>query len=97
MTKQDEGVLSPEGAREILENAGEKLGEDEKALLFALIGVEEGNLDADDQAAMEKLKERLEGYDVDELLQAVRHMKTATPNRESKLEWPDIDLESHKK
>ena len=66
---------------------------DERALLLALIGVEAEagrNFSEGERAAIDKLEDRVEGYDADDLAQAVKHLVTAKPRKERELEWPDL-------
>jgi hypothetical protein len=88
--KQAKPVLQPNGVKRLLEGGGEDMTDDERALLLALIGVEADSLDESERAALSKLKEQVEGYDTDELVQAVEHMVTAEPRRTRKLKWPDL-------
>ena len=88
--KQGKSVLQPDGVKRLLEGGGEDMTDDERALLLALIGVEADSLDENERAALDKLKEQVEGYDTDELVQAVEHMVTAEPRRTRKLKWPDL-------
>jgi hypothetical protein len=90
--RRGEGVLSPDGARRLLE--GEQgLTDDERALLLALVGVdaETGRqLDGNERAALDELKAQMEGYDAEELAQAVKHIVTAKPRKGRKLKWPKL-------
>lgn len=91
--RSDERVLRPDGIHKLLESGMQDLSEDERALLLALVGVdaEAGReLDEEEQDAVEKLKGQLEGYDVDKLSQAVKHMVTAKPQKDRELEWPEL-------
>ncbi len=87
-------VLSPEGIRGLLEGGVDNLTEDERALLLALISVETETgmeLNEEEHAAVEKLKAQVEGYDADELTQAMKHLVTAKPREgDRKLEWPGL-------
>lgn len=91
--KQEGSVFRPGGASRLLDNIGEDLTDDERALLLALIGVDaqaEGSLADKDHAALDKLKTQVQGYDVDELARAVKHMVTAKPQESRKLKWPTL-------
>lgn len=95
MTKDQPGsqVLNPNGARKLLEGGMEELSDDERALLLAMMGVEAEtgkDLGEEARAAMEALGAQLEGYDADELAQAVKHMVSAEPRGDRELEWPDL-------
>ena len=93
MTKDTSSVLRPEGIRGLLEGGVDNLTEDECTLLLALISVEVEagkDLDEEERAAVEKLKARVEGYDTNELAQAMKHLVTAKPREDRKLEWPDL-------
>ncbi len=86
-------VLRPEGIRGLLKGDVDNLTEDERALLLALISVETETgkeLDEEERAAVDKLKAQMEGYDADELTQAMKHLVTAKPREDRKLEWPDL-------
>jgi hypothetical protein len=85
-------VLSPGGARRLLEGR-EDLTDDERALLLALASVdaEAGrSLDENERAALDELKAQMEGYDAEELAQAVQHMVTAKPRKGHRLKWPAL-------
>jgi hypothetical protein len=95
--KPEETVFQPGGARRLLEDQGENLTDDERALLLALISVdaEAGkSLGDEGQLALEKLRSQLEdydkGYDVDALTEAAKHMVTAKPKKDRKVEWPEL-------
>jgi hypothetical protein len=91
--KREEPVFRPDGARRLLEGGGEDLTDDERALLLALIGVdaETGKgLEEQEHAALDKLKAQVEGYDAEELAQAVKHVVTAKSREAKKLEWPEL-------
>ena len=86
-------VLSSEGIRELLEGGVDNLSEDERALLLALITVETEagtDLDEEERAAVEQLKAQVEGYDTEELAQAMKHLVTAKSREGRKLEWPGL-------
>jgi hypothetical protein len=85
-------VLSPDGARRLLEGR-EDLTDDERALLLALASVDAEvgrSLDENERAALDELKAQMEGYDADELAQAVQHMVTAKPRKGRRLKWPAL-------
>ncbi len=85
-------VLSPDGARRLLEGR-EDLTDDERALLLALASVDAevgGSLDEKERAALDELKAQMEGYDADELAQAVQHMVTAKSRKGRRLKWPKL-------
>lgn len=86
-------VLSPDGVRKLLKDGGESLAQDERALLLAMLSVdaETGeSLSEEERAALDRLMARLEGYDAGELTQAVKHLVTAKPRTDRKLEWPEL-------
>jgi hypothetical protein len=90
--RRDQPVLSPDGARRLLEGR-EDLTDDERALLLALASAdaEAGrSLGEDERAALDELRTRMEGYDADELAQAVQHMVTAKPRKGHSLKWPKL-------
>ena len=85
-------VLSPDGARRLLEGR-EDLTDDERALLLALASVDAevgGSLDEKERAALDELKAHMEGYDAEELAQAVQHIVTAKPRKGRRLKWPAL-------
>ena len=91
--KREDSVFRPSAASRLLDGGGEDLTDDERALLLALIGVDaqtEGGLAEEDRAALDELKAQVQGYDVDELAQAVQHMVTAKPQENRKLKWPTL-------
>jgi len=95
MTSKDKGkrpVFQPGGASRLLKDSGDMTA-DERALLLALIGVDAEvgrGLEDRDRAALDELKAQVEGYDADELTQAVKHMVKAKPRDSQQLEWPDL-------
>ncbi|MBN1813010.1 MAG: hypothetical protein JXA14_14335 [Anaerolineae bacterium] len=88
--KKKESILRPEGVQKLLGGGGKRLTDDERALLLALTGVDAGSLSAEERAALDKLKAQVEGYDTEELAQAVEHMLTAEPVEGRKMEWPEL-------
>jgi len=89
----EKSLLSPNGVRKLLEDGGESLTEDERALLLALLNVDAetgGTLTRKDRAAMDELTVRLKDYDAEELTRAVKHLVTAKPRQDRKLEWPEL-------
>ncbi|MBE9507766.1 MAG: hypothetical protein IMY86_06915 [Chloroflexi bacterium] len=88
--RREKSVVHPAGARRLLEGRGEDLADDERALLLALIEVDAESLNERELAALDKLKEQVEGYDTEELAQAVKHMVTTKPRQGRKLEWPEL-------
>jgi hypothetical protein len=90
MAKKKEGILSSEGIKRLLEDGGKKLHDDERVLLLALAEVEADSLSEEERAALEKLKAQVEGYDTEDLSQAVAHLVTAEPVEGRKLEWPEL-------
>lgn len=99
--KQEGPVFNPEGIRRLLrEGGGEELNDDERALVLALVeaDTETGrNLSDEERAALEKIKAQVEGYDPDELVQAVRHMVTSQPREGQKLAWPELKRQRRKR
>jgi len=90
--RRGEPVLSPGGARRLLEGR-EDLTDDERALLLVLAGVdaETGrSLDENERAALDELRAQMEGYDAEELVQAVKHMVTAKSRKGHRLKWPAL-------
>jgi hypothetical protein len=92
--KQEAPVFNPEGIRRLLaEGGGEDLSNDERALLLAFVGTDTEvgrSLSEKEHAALGKLKEQVEGYDVEALAQAIKHMVTSKAREERKLEWPEL-------
>lgn len=92
-SKRTGSVLGPDGARRLLESSKEDLTEDERALLLVLIGTDaevRGKLSKQERAALDRLKEQMEGYDAGELAQAVKRMVTAEVIPGRKLAWPEL-------
>ncbi|MFQ6100043.1 MAG: hypothetical protein ACE5OS_02255 [Anaerolineae bacterium] len=94
MAKKAESKKGPVSCPgELLEGGGEGLSDDEQALLLALLSVDaeagEG-LDEEQRAALDELRERLEGYDPEDLARAVKHVVRAKSRRGRKLEWPEL-------
>jgi hypothetical protein len=100
MDKHEGPVFNPEGIRRLLrEGGGEDLNDDERALVLALVeaDAETGrSLSDEERAALEKLKAQLEGYDTNELAQAVKHMVTSQPREGQKLAWPELKRQRRK-
>jgi len=94
-------VFNPEGIRRLLEEGGgEELNDDERALLVALVSAdtETGTtLTERERAALDKLSSQVEGYDAEELVQAVKHMVTSQPREERKVKWPKVQWPSLKR
>jgi hypothetical protein len=58
---------------------------------LASVDAEAGrSLDENDRAALDELKAQMEGYDAEELAQAVQHMVTAKPRKGRRLKWPTL-------
>jgi hypothetical protein len=92
-TKQEEPVFRPGGAGRLLDSSQGDLTDDERALLLAMAGVDAeagGSLDAQGRAALDKLKDQVEGYDAEELTRAVKHVVTAKSRGSRRLEWPGL-------
>ena len=96
MKQENKAVFNPEGIQRILaEGGGEDLNDDERALLLAMIGTEQESghtLNDEELAVLEKLSSQIEGYDVEELTRAVKHMVSSQPRESRKLKWPDLNL-----
>lgn len=91
MTDQDNLMLEGK-ARWLLEGGIDKLDEDERALLLALVSLEVGTgrtPTADEQAALDKIMERT-GMDGEEITRAVKQMVEAKPDKPKKLDWSDL-------
>ena len=95
MTAKDEpegSVFRAGGDRRLVEG-GADLTDDERALLLAMIGVDAEmgkSLGEQERAALDKLKAQVQDYDTDDLAQAVKHVVTAKPQEDRKLEWPEL-------
>jgi len=92
-SEQEGPVFRPGGARRLLDGGRGDFTDDERALLLALVGVdaEAGkSLNVQERAALDKLKAQVEGYDTEELAQAVKRLVTAKPREGRKLEWPEL-------
>ena len=87
-------VFNPEGIRRLLaEGGGEELNDDERALLLAMVGADTEigiELSEEERAALDKLRGQVEGYDADELAQAVRQMVTSKSRDSRKIKWPKV-------
>ncbi len=98
--KQEGPVFNPDGISRLLaEGGGKDLNDDERALLLAMIGAETETgreLSEEERAALDKLKTQVEGYDADDLAQAVKQMVTAESRDSRKLEWPKLKLSKQK-
>jgi hypothetical protein len=95
-TKQEGPVLRPGGIHRLLEDGGEDLTDDQRALLLALVTVdaESGrSLEEEERAALDELRAQVQDYDVDQLAQAVEHMVKAKPRKAQKLKWPSFKRE----
>jgi hypothetical protein len=96
MTPKGKGkkpVFHPGGVSRLLDSRGEDMTDDERALLLALIGVDTQagrSLTEQDHAALDRLKAQVQDYDADALSQAIRHIVTAKPREDRKLEWPEL-------
>jgi hypothetical protein len=85
-----DSILRPEGIQKLLEGGGEKLTDDERALLLAMAEVNAENLSEQEREALDELKAQMKGYDAGALVQAVEHMIKAEPVEGRKLEWPEL-------
>ncbi|OQY23130.1 MAG: hypothetical protein B6I35_04485 [Anaerolineaceae bacterium 4572_32.2] len=95
-TEREKSVLSSNGVRKLLEDGGESLTEDERALLLAMLSVEAetgGSFSEEERAALDELTAKLKSYDAGELTQAVKRLVTAKPQAARKLEWPELKRE----
>ncbi len=98
MTKQGKSILSSNGLHKLLENGGESLTDDERALLLAMLSVEVetgGEGSEQERDALDKLTAGLTSYDAGELTQAVKRLVTAKPQADRKLEWPELKHGQH--
>ena len=95
-TKQEGPVLRSSGIHRLLEDGGEDLTDDQRALLLALVtaDAESGrSLEDKERAALDELRAKVQDYDVDQLAQAVEHMVKAKPRKAQKLKWPSLKRE----
>jgi len=93
-------VFSSEGARRVLGDGAKDLTDDERALLMAFARVDAASgvgLDEEARAVLGELEAGLEGYDADELAQAIDHMVNAQPGKGRRLDWPELDRPKRKK
>jgi len=91
MTDQDNLMVDGK-AQWLLEGGIEKLDDDERALLLALVSLEAGTgrtLTNEEQAALDKILERT-GMDGEDITRAVKHMVEAKPAKGKKLDWSDL-------
>jgi hypothetical protein len=91
--KPEGAVFQPGGARRLLEEQGENLTDDERALLLALISVDAEvgkSLGDEGNPALEKLRSQVQDYDPDALAQAAKHVVRAKARKGRKLEWPEL-------
>jgi len=92
-TEREKSVLSSNGVRKLLEDGGESLTEDERALLLAMLSLEAEtgeSFSEEERAALDELTTGLKSYDAGELTQAVKRLVTAKPQTARKLEWPEL-------
>ena len=86
----DEDKLMGEGkARWLLEGGIDKLDEEERALLLALVSLEAGtgrNLTEEEQKALDQIITST-GMDGEEIARSVRHMVEAKAATNRKLDW----------
>ncbi len=88
MTDQDSLMVAGK-ARWLLEGGIEKLHDEERALLIALVSLEADtgrSLTEEEQQALDKIVARA-GVDGEEITRAVKHMVEAKAKSESRLDW----------
>lgn len=88
MTDQD-ALMAAGKARWLLEGGIDKLDDDERALLIALVSVEADTgrpLTEEEQQALDKIVAHA-GVDGEEITRAVRHMVKAKAKSERRLDW----------
>ena len=91
MTDQDNLMIEGK-AQWLLDGGIEKLDDDERALLLALVSLEADTgrtLTSEEQAALDQIVERT-GMDGQDITRAVRHMVEAKPSKGKKLDWSDL-------
>ncbi len=87
--KADDALFVAGKAKWLLDNA-EKLTPDQRALLLAVVDLEEGRgrkLSAEERAAIDRLAETQEGYNPKDIEQAVQYMLEAKTKRKV-VDWP---------
>lgn len=86
-------LLRPEAISGLLEGRDD-LSDQERALLVALIEVETETgrpLSDAERAAVEALRESVQGFDVEKVSQAVRRIVTAESREDRETDWPDLE------
>ncbi len=88
-----EPLFNPGKARWLHDKGGKALDEDQQGLLLALAQLETElgrELSAEESQALEALTSHMEGFNPDQITQAIRDMvqKPADPNRRTA--WPEL-------
>jgi hypothetical protein len=98
MTDQ-ETVMAAGKARWLLEGGVEKLDEEERALLVALVSLEADTgraLTAEEKEALDQIVARA-GVDGEEIARAVKHMVEAETKKEHQLDWSALKARLRRK
>jgi hypothetical protein len=85
----EDRIMAAGKARWLLEGGVDRLDEEERALLLALVSLEADTgreLDKEEKEALDKILERV-GVDGEEIARAVRQMVEAEPKKSPKLDW----------
>jgi hypothetical protein len=91
MTDEDT-VMAAGKARWLLEGGAERLDEEERALLLALVSLEADTgraLTDEERKALDQIVERA-GVDGEEITAAVKHMVEAEIKKDTGLDWSDL-------
>jgi hypothetical protein len=91
MTDQD-NVMVAGKARWLLDGGIEKLDDEERALLLALVSLEADTgrtLTQEEQEALDKILTRT-GMDGEDISRAVKHMVEAEPTKRQRLDWSEL-------
>jgi hypothetical protein len=86
-------------ARWLLEGGVEKLDEEERALLLALVSLEADTgrtLTAEEKEALDQIVSRA-GVDGEEIARAVKHMVEAETKKEHQLDWSALKARLRRK
>lgn len=92
-SKAEDAVFNPGKADWIREEGVQDLDRDQKALLLALAQLEAEmgrELSDDERAAIESLSDQLEGFDPQEIKQAVHQMVNRPADPRRKVSWSEL-------
>jgi hypothetical protein len=88
----EENLMSAGKARWLLEGGVDKLSDEERALLLAIVSLDAGSgrtLTDEEKKALDALIARA-GGDGAEIARAIKHMVEAKPKKRSDLDWSDL-------